>query len=88
MRLYRGSRTNSDPNPKIWHLFIRGYKIGVKKWSTMNNIPFAWQPRFYEHIIRNEDELHKIREYVINNPINWPNDEENQDNTKREGSIR
>jgi REP element-mobilizing transposase RayT len=38
---------------------------------------FAWQLRFYDHIIRNERELLKIREYIRYNPINWHEDEEN-----------
>jgi putative transposase len=48
---------------------IRGFKIGVKKYSTMNNIDFIWQPRFHDHIIRNESDLKRIREYVKNNPL-------------------
>ena len=35
---------------------------------------FAWQPRFYDHIIRNEKSFQKISEYIINNPKNWIND--------------
>jgi len=35
----------------------------------------VWQSRFHEHIIRNEIELHKIREYIVNNPLNWETDE-------------
>jgi len=58
---------------------IRGYKIGVKKWSTINNIPFAWQERFYDHIIRSEDDLSDIREYIVDNPLNWEKDEENKE---------
>ena len=27
-----------------------------------------WQPNYYEHVIRNESALNKIREYIINNP--------------------
>ena len=34
-----------------------------------------WQKLFYEHIIRNEKEYLKIKEYVINNPNNWDTDE-------------
>jgi REP element-mobilizing transposase RayT len=30
-----------------------------------------WQRNYYEHIVRNETELTKIREYIINNPLNW-----------------
>lgn len=28
----------------------------------------AWQPNYYEHVIRDEQSLHQIREYIINNP--------------------
>jgi REP element-mobilizing transposase RayT len=28
----------------------------------------AWQPNYYEHVIRNEDSLNRIREYIRNNP--------------------
>jgi hypothetical protein len=32
---------------------------------------------YYEHIIRDEFELNRIRKYVINNPAGWDKDEEN-----------
>jgi REP element-mobilizing transposase RayT len=50
---------------------------------VINNILFAWQQRFYEHIIRDENELNTIREYVANNLINWADDEENLDYIKK-----
>jgi REP element-mobilizing transposase RayT len=28
-----------------------------------------WQPNYYEHVIRNEQALSKIREYIQNNPL-------------------
>lgn len=34
-----------------------------------------WQRNYYEHIIRTEKELHKIREYINNNPAKWAEDE-------------
>jgi REP element-mobilizing transposase RayT len=37
----------------------------------------VWQRNYYEHIIRNEDELNHIREYILNNPSKWEFDEEN-----------
>ncbi len=37
----------------------------------------VWQENYYEHIIRNEDELNRIREYICNNPLRWPYDPEN-----------
>ena len=70
------------PQSKNLASIIRGYKIGVKKWSTMNGITFAWQYRFYEHIIRNENDLYDIREYIANNPVKWTEDDENPDKKK------
>ena len=36
-----------------------------------------WQRNYFEHTIRNEKELNRIREYIINNPARWDEDEEN-----------
>lgn len=36
-----------------------------------------WQRGYYEHIIRNEMELTQIRQYIINNPAKWAEDEYN-----------
>ncbi len=35
----------------------------------------VWQRNFYERIIRNENELNGIREYIQNNPAQWKKDE-------------
>jgi putative transposase len=36
-----------------------------------------WQRNYYEHVIRNENELNKIREYILSNPLQWALDREN-----------
>jgi len=57
---------------------VRGFKIGVTKWCRNNKHEyFAWQRNFYERIIRNERELNNVRNYIMNNPVNWENDIEN-----------
>ena len=56
---------------------IRGYKIGVKKHATTHRLAFQWQPRFYEHIIRSQESLTRIREYIVTNPQRWEFDEYN-----------
>ncbi|MCJ7459754.1 MAG: transposase [candidate division Zixibacteria bacterium] len=38
---------------------------------------FRWQRNYYEHVIRNEDKLHKIRQYIHTNPLKWHLDREN-----------
>jgi len=35
---------------------------------------FAWQPRFYDHIIRNDASFQRIRDYIENNPKTWKDD--------------
>ena len=53
---------------------IRGYKIGVTKFARNNNVPFSWQSRFHDHIIRNHESFVRISDYIINNPVNWQDD--------------
>jgi putative transposase len=36
-----------------------------------------WQRNFYDRIIRDEEELSRIRNYTVANPENWQEDEEN-----------
>jgi putative transposase len=36
-----------------------------------------WQRNYYEHVIRNDIELLRIREYIHNNPLKWDLDREN-----------
>ena len=46
------------------------------------NIP-VWQRNYYEHIIRNEQSLEKIRNYIDSNPKMWERDRNNPLNAKR-----
>jgi len=36
---------------------------------------FGWQPRFYDHIIRDDRSLDHIRQYIIDNPAKWDSQE-------------
>ena len=62
---------------------IRGYKAGVKSFATTNKIEFGWQPRFYDRIIRDADEMKRIRKYIIENPGNWFKDKNNKEDLYR-----
>lgn len=37
----------------------------------------VWQRDFYDHIIRDENEWSRIRQYILDNPMNWAEDDEN-----------
>ncbi len=54
---------------------IRGYKSAVTMYARLHNIEFAWQPKYYEHVIRNEQDLQRIQVYIQNNPAQWKLDE-------------
>ncbi len=59
------------PQSKNLASVIRGFKIGVTKFANENNIPFAWQTRFHDHIVRDQKELNRIAKYIENNVGNW-----------------
>lgn len=67
--------TKFGPQSKNIASIIRGFKIGVTKFAINNKITFKWQPRFYDHIIRDENDLNRIRQYIMDNPWNWNEDE-------------
>ena len=43
----------------------------------IHGIDFAWQPRYYDHIIRTRIELYRIRKYIRENPEKWICDSHN-----------
>jgi REP element-mobilizing transposase RayT len=53
---------------------VGNIKSALKHYATKSNIEFAWQSRFYDHIIRNEKECNYIADYIEQNPIKWDTD--------------
>ncbi len=80
--MHRVSTTTTNPNPgnkfgpqsKNLASIIRGFKSAVSTNTRKTNTFFAWQSRFHDHIIRDEAEYEKIRNYITNNPSNWKDD--------------
>jgi len=63
---------------------VRGFKtFSSRRINKIHHTPGVklWQRNYYEHIIRNENELNRIREYIINNPAQWALDRENPNAT-------
>ena len=68
------------PKPKSLGSFVAGFKsIVTKRVNELRKTPgiSVWQRNYYDHIIRNENELHLIRKYIVNNPAQWEYDREN-----------
>ena len=55
---------------------IRGLKARISKFAHENDIPFAWQTRFHDRIIRNQEELNATAKYIEDNLIKWPDEED------------
>lgn len=53
------------------------YIIGVKQNGWPSFPGKLWQRNYYERIIRNNEELNRIRKYIINNPANWQQNKKN-----------
>ena len=59
---------------------MAGFKSATtKRINTMRGTPGAsvWQRNYYEHVIRNESALDRIRRYNEDNPAGWAEDPEN-----------
>ena len=62
-----------SPKPGSLPAIIRSYKSAVSKTVHLTDPEFAWQPRYYDHLIRSDQALFRIRHYIINNPVKWEN---------------
>jgi hypothetical protein len=82
------SQTTKQPgkkgsHPTNWKSGVLGaiigqFKIVVTKRIRKDGYPgFRWQYRFHDHIVRNDQELQRIRKYIRNNPSNWEKDKFN-----------
>jgi len=72
--------TKEDPinRSPILGKIIRTFKaLASRRIRLSGSKEFGWQRNYYEHVIRNEDSLNKIREYIITNPLRWDLDREN-----------
>ena len=67
--------------PDVVHRFktmtTKRYADGVKRFGWEPFRGRLWQRNYYEHIIRNEESLNRIREYILTNPMRWELDREN-----------
>lgn len=56
---------------------VRAYKSAVTyaiNAARQTRGMVVWQRNYYEHIIRNEADVKRIRDYIANNPLKWTED--------------
>lgn len=70
-KVKKNQKFYSQISPKAGSLstIIRSFKSAVSKYAHQKNIQFKWQPRYYETIIKNENQLLNIRYYIKQNHI-------------------
>jgi len=62
--------------PKLTGRFKMRSAKRINQLRKSHRVP-VWQRNYYEHILRNESEWNRIREYVKTNPARWAEDKEN-----------
>ena len=67
----RGASLQFGPQSGNLPSVVRGIKSAVTKYAIEHDIPFAWQSRYHDHIIRNQLEMNRIADYIENNPLRW-----------------
>jgi putative transposase len=64
---------------------VRAYKASsTRRIRSTANANFAWQRNYYEHVIRDEESLNRIRQYILDHPVRWDIDRENPQATTLE----
>jgi putative transposase len=61
-------------------VILRTYKSAVTlACRRAGHSGFAWQTGYYEHVVRDQLELERVRQYIRNNPAQWALDHDNPD---------
>ncbi|MBR6251641.1 MAG: hypothetical protein IKR17_10680 [Bacteroidales bacterium] len=53
---------------------VRQFKQSITRFANTSALPFAWQTRFHDRIIRDRDEMNRIAQYIENNVAQWESD--------------
>ena len=68
----KNMRMQNVANRQGWlSVCVGGIKSAVTRFARENGIPFAWQPRYHDRIVRNQNEMNRIAEYIEPNPAKW-----------------
>lgn len=68
--------------PKSLGSVLRSFKGAVTRECGKQGINFAWQRNYFEHVIRGDEDLVRIREYILHNPSVWSENAESQESLR------
>jgi len=78
-RARHASPLRSGPPKRSLGAIVGSFKSAcTKRINELRGTPglAVWQRNYHERIIRNDNELHAFREYILNNPARWEEDSE------------
>ena len=86
----RGEVTSPLPEVSLGKVIAYFKYQSTKAINEEQGTPSAkvWQRNYYDHIIRNDADLFRIRTYLRNNPLQWALDEENPANLQTTNADR
>jgi putative transposase len=83
---FKPGPTQSHANHSLAEI-VRAFKtFSARRVNARQNTHSVsvWQRNYYDHIIRNEESLNRIRQYILDNPARWEFDRENPSATAPE----
>ena len=78
--IFQGVSLGAEPKGPTLGSVVGAFKsVAARRVNKLRGLAGApvWQRNYYEHIVRNEQSLDEIRQYIVYNPGNWHRDPEN-----------
>jgi REP element-mobilizing transposase RayT len=85
-----GAGLKPAPTRRALPEIVRAFKtFSAKRINGLRATPGApvWQRNYYEHVVRDERALNRIRQYIAENPARWADDQDNPENWSRQGGF-
>jgi REP element-mobilizing transposase RayT len=73
-----GKMSAISPKTGSLAVVMRSYKSAVSRLAHLAGHEFGWQERYWDHIVRDNGEFLRIRNYIFQNPVKWETDRENE----------
>ena len=80
---FKPAPTRRHPLSEIVRAFKTFSSRRINELRQTPGVP-VWQRNYYERVIRNDRELHDIRQYIVDNPAEWAADIENPKNLRQQ----
>ena len=79
------NRTHENPSPALGKIVAYFKYQSTKHINQHRNTPGTriWQRNYHDHIIRDDADLQRIRQYIQDNPMKWALDQLHPDNPSK-----